>query len=184
MEKSRGKSKYRTDLTNRKQYTKYTKEYSNPIDKITWNNLWSDFWNGYKEECTNKDIRGVFDMIIFDNLEYFLPYKMGSLSIVKKKIPLRLKEDGTLDTKWLVIDWDSTIHLWKENSNAKEKRTLIYYTNTHTGGYRMSWKWRKRGRNCIFRNKTYYKLDINRTTDRNLSSILKNPDYNLDFYLK
>lgn len=177
---ARSKGRYHSDFSNLKQYRMYTKEYSNPTSLKLWNSMWIDFWNGYKDK--DKEIQGIFEKIILENLEVELPYRMGTLKIAKKKVQVKLKPDGTLNTKILAVDWGATEQLWKDNSEAKKNKVRIFHTNAHTGGYRMSWNWNRTRAN--FKNKKYYNININRTSDRVLSHILKNPDYNLDFYLK
>jgi hypothetical protein len=166
----RSKKKYTTNFTNRQQYAVYRKNFDDPVTKTVWNNIWIDF------------IKEVIKKIIYENLKYVFPYRMGALEILKRKINIRLNEDGTLNTRILPIDWPSTNALWKEDPKAKEDKILIYYSNTHTAGYIMEWHWDKSLSN--FRNKKYYCLDVNRTLDRYLAKALKEEECNLDFYLK
>jgi hypothetical protein len=176
----RNKKKFPQELSNLKQYRYYTKEYGNPTSLKNWNGLWTDFWYGFKDK--DKEIQGIFDKIIFENLEVQFPHKMGTLKIAKKKVEVRLNWYGELDTKSLAVDWEATNKLWQENPESKKNKQRIFHTNAHTGGYRMGWVWNRSKAN--FKNKRIYDIDICRTIDRKLSKALKNPDYNLDFYLK
>lgn len=176
----RSKKKFKQDFSNLKQYNMYNKEYNNTVPLRTWNNIWTDFWYGFKDK--EKEIPGIFDKIILENLELQLPHRTGTLKIAKKKVKIKLNTDNTLNTKILAVDWGSTLALWKENPESKKNKVRIFHTNAHTSGYRMSWDWDKSKAN--FRNKKFYRININRTIDRKLSKILQDPNCNLDFYLK
>jgi hypothetical protein len=76
---------------------------------------------------------GLVNIIIEDNLEYVLPYLGASICIKKdKRIPKII--DGKL-INTTPVDWVETNKLWAEDEEAKEKKLLVRYSNSHTSKY-------------------------------------------------
>lgn len=107
-----------------------------------------------------------------------LPCRLGNLGIYKREKKPYIDDNGVL--KNVNIDWANTRKLWKEDNEAFEKATKVYYQNEHTDKYLYYWKWDKGS--CNFTNKTVYKFLPIRKAVRTLSSRLKNPTTKVDYY--
>ena len=109
------------------------------------------FTTAYKEEFRNKDsiscveytkINQMFAKFIFSKLmqskKVNLPYHLGTLEIIGKKLKSTIREDGKIT---LPVDWGSTRKLWDIDEKARKQKTLLYHTNEHSNGfvYRMNW---------------------------------------------
>jgi hypothetical protein len=123
----------------------------------------------------------ISEAIMFDNFEYKLPARMGTLSIKKKKRKVYFLEDGTMVNR-MPIDWKSTLELWSEDEESKEQKKLLRHTNEHTNGYIPFWYLNVHTGN--FTNKTVYKFKSTRTNKRALAQILKDPSIKVNYYLK
>lgn len=64
------------------------------------------------------------------------------MDVVKLKQKFEF-EDGKLNTKLLLVDWNKTWNYWKSNEEAAKKKKLIYFTNEHTDNYRYKFNWDK-----------------------------------------
>lgn len=132
----------------RDSYKKYIETTESPVDIKTYMLINSDF----NKFLVNKVLEGK---------EVTLPARLGTLSIIGRKPNLKFEEGRV---KGLAPDWVKTKKLWNENEEAKEKKTLLYHTNSHTDGYRYKWNWSKR--NVMIENKTLYSLQMTRTNKR------------------
>jgi len=72
-------------------------------------------------------------IIIEDNLEYILPYLGSSLCIKKDKRIPRIVDGKLINTT--PVDWVETNKLWNNDIEAKEKKLLVRYSNSHTSKY-------------------------------------------------
>lgn len=121
----------------------------------------------------------LIELMIQDNFEYTLPFKMGKFHVVKKKVIYKLDEEGNLIRRGLPVDYAATKKLWLEDSEAKAKRIKIYHTNDHTDGYKYSFFWDKKG--ITLRPFFYYNFKPNRKNNRYLAKCIKeNPE--LEFF--
>jgi len=175
------KKKYLTDSTNQDVYKHYKKEFEGQLTLKTFNDIWVDYIYAGTELSKEKKIKGILYKMIFENYEVIFPFRMGTLRIKKKKIKVKLNKEGKVDYKRMAIDWDETRKMWKEDPIAKQNKNLLFYTNMHSQGYRMSWFWNKK--DCLFKNMSYYIINMNRTIDRYLARTLKDKQYSLEFYL-
>lgn len=101
--------------------------------------------------------KGVMDHI-FDSGIFFMPYRMGNVSIIKKK-PKRM------DSKTLPVDWQKT--------NEIGKRVL--QLNDHSNYYKFRFHWEKKS--CYVSHKSGYRLEFTRANKRRLAQIIKSGDY-------
>ena len=104
-------------------YYKYYKESNkeSKISKTLYNNIISDFNNE------------IINLIINENVEYYLPHIGSSLSIRKtKKLPSIV--NGKL-VNTAPVDWVVTNKLWKNDEEAREKKLIIRFLNNHTSKY-------------------------------------------------
>jgi hypothetical protein len=122
--------------------------------------------------------REIINKIIYANLTFKIPGRLGFLRIRKMKIKIRLKK-GKLDTNRLSIDWGSTRKLWDNDIEARENKRLIYHLNEHSEGYVHRFYWAKYF--AIVRNKCVYAFVPCRDAKRLLAKGIKENN-ELDFY--
>lgn len=118
-----------------------------------------------------KIVNGFFKFIISKVLEgeqVKLPSRTGILFVVGKKSLPKTKEDGTLTG--LAPDWHKTKLLRESNPEAKEKRTVLYHLNEHSGGMRYRYFWSKK--NIVTENQTFYSLRISWSNKKALSKLV------------
>lgn len=134
---------------------KNTTESSEPIDISTYLKI----VNSYMKFLIRK---------LFEKGEINIPERLGTLSIVGKKVKVRI-EDGEI--KGLAPDWAKTKELWDEDSVAKENKQLAYHFNEETNGVRYRFFWSKN--RVLVTNKTLYTLKMTRTNKRELASLVR-----------
>jgi len=159
----------------------YFKEYINGNKRAT---LYKDseYYISYSKYCkvideVNIAIRKV---ILEDNFDFNMPYRMGLLTIRKHKSKPYLDEEGNL-VNTLPVDWNSTLKLWEEDPNSRIKKTLVRHYNEHTKGYIAKWFYSVRQAN--FRYKSGYRFIPCRTSKLELAKILKDENNKIDYYL-
>lgn len=115
-----------------------------------------DFYKYYKENAKNpvdlktyrKVIKNFFTEIrnrmIWDNYEFIVPFRLGIISIKRKKAKLKVKDGRIVG---LPIDWDKTIKYYMkqfpDKSYTEVKHSLkdiknlkfFYHENKNTDGY-------------------------------------------------
>jgi hypothetical protein len=67
-----------------------------------------------------------------------LPVGLGQLNVIGRKQNLKMV-DGEI--RGLAPDWKSTLKLWENKPEEKEKKTVIYFFNEHTRGIRYKFGW-------------------------------------------
>ena len=143
-----------------KDYFNYFKK-NNPIlsyiNKKLYNSIISDF------------NQALVDLIIEENLTYTVPYLGSSLNIRKEKKVPRIVNGKLYNTT--PVDWVATNKLWDEDIEAKEKKLLVRYSNSHTSRYVFRIYLKKY--NYSFKNKKYYSFKPCRTFQRLLSKRIK-----------
>jgi len=126
-------------------------------------------------------------LMIYENFEFSIPARLGTLRIKKKLVEPKLDENGDLDVRSLSINYKKTKELWtklypdktpEEIKEIKDK-PLVRELNEHTDGYRFIWYWDRL--TCNIPNQSAYSLDMTRTYDRQLSNAAKTIK-NLDYY--
>lgn len=121
----------------------------------------------------------IINKIIYNNLKFLIPARLGYLEIKKSKKSPKLDKNGNLITKSLPIDHGSTLKLWQEDEEAFKTKKRIYHLNEHTEGYLLKFKWDKFS--ALIKNKSIYSFTACRKATRALASAVKqNPD--IDFY--
>tara|TARA_R110002051_G_scaffold301262_2_gene369010 strand:+ start:408 stop:914 length:507 start_codon:yes stop_codon:yes gene_type:complete len=145
----------KTDYGNYDYYKHFIANTSgNSVTRATFGQIVKDF-NGH-----------VRDRISTKGAEYTLPCKIGKIELRKLKTEVKIAEDGSIINN-LPVNWKATRELWAESESAKEKKTKIRYTNEHTEGYTFRIFYRTSKAN--FKNKSIYKMKLNRTLKRQLS---------------
>lgn len=177
----RTKGKYKTDLVTRDLY----KFYINGLDKITSikggetlgsYNIKEKKYSDILKEINDTIIR----IIILENFEFKLPFQLGSLSLKQKTTKLKVDKEGNLDTKNLAVNYKETKELWKNDLEAREKRSLIFHMNEHTNGNKVQWWWSKKGAKTQG-IKAYFFMPA-RQVKRKPAQFLNDSDYKLGFY--
>jgi hypothetical protein len=103
--------------------------------------------------------KGLIRKIMFDGYTIKLPFRLGHLSIMKKR-PRRM-------LRGITIDWAET----------KKYGKWIRYINDHTAGFRFRFFWSKK--QCMVVNREMYNLRFTRGNKRMLAKLIKTG--NVDF---
>lgn len=136
----------------RDSYKLYKKSTENPVDIKTY----IEIANGYNQHLMDK---------VLDGEKVTLPMRFGTLCIMGKKQKIRFDENGNV--KGLAPDWVKTKQLWDKNSEAKERKQLVYHTNEHSSTIRYKFLWAKS--RVLITNKTLYSLRLTRTNKREVN---------------
>ena len=131
----------------------------------------------------------ISDNIIKNSLEFKLPFRLGSILILKNKLKIRVK-DGKIQKNKMIVDWEASWNYWnKEYPNLTHNeikkfkgKQVLYQTNDHSNGYVMSWKWNKMGSKFI--NKSVYSFKPTKQNRLDLATWIKSDDKNNDYYLQ
>lgn len=140
----------------RDSYKSYKQSTENPVDIKTY----ILYANEYHKFLVEK---------VFNGDEVTLPLRSGTLSIIGRKQKITFDEEGKM--KGLAPDWVKTKQLWDSNPEAKEKKQLLYHTNSHTDNtiYRFLWS-KKR---ILTENKILYSLKMTRENKRRVHNLIK-----------
>lgn len=140
---------------------KYKKE-ALPFDKF------STIWKRYI------DVR--LQMVIFENMEFYLPLRMGEITI-------RLGGQANKITKnnkfKFIVDWGETKKKWEklyEGKSVEEiknipNKPLALVLNESTEGRKVYWRWERL--TCNHKNYTAYRIKMNRKWSKMLSDYVK-----------
>lgn len=152
-----------------KDIYKFYKSYSNnPVSPDVFRRVWDGF------------IQKVTDGIILEGKDFTMPFRLGSVGIRKQKIIVIMKDDGSIDKRYLRPDWKATKELWAQDPEAKERKQLVFHLNKHFGGYNCKWFWDKS--TCSVQNQTAYSLSMTRENKRKLSVAIFDEDVEVDYY--
>lgn len=138
-----------------------------------------DYFKFYNKDTTNPKDKKIFNEVLKDYLKmnqelisikayiFMLPQRMGRIEMRKSKKEVFIDKEGNVVNK-LVPNWKETRALWEENAEAKLKKIIIRYVNTHTQGYVFRLRYIKNSAN--FKNKSLYKMQLNREMRRATSN--------------
>lgn len=115
--------------------------------------------------------------IVFNNYEFTLPQRMGTIFMRKFKPTLKI-QDGTL-INHNPPDWKKTKELWDKDPEAREKKILVRHLNKHTRGYIFLIKYSTSKAN--FKNKSVYTFTPVRQVDQLITKATK--EYNIDTFI-
>jgi hypothetical protein len=121
--------------------------------------------------------RRIMEVIIKENLHFLMPYNLGKISVMMKKMdPITKMDDGKINRP---INWKETNKLWADRPELHGKN-FIYHTNNHTGGYIAMFKWVKR--TGYLKNALSYGFDAVKDASRMVAKELQNPFSKVDYY--
>jgi thiol-disulfide isomerase/thioredoxin len=162
----RGTGKNNASYALRELYKEYKSMSDNPVEY----KVYAELLKEYNDR--------IIKAIIYDNLEYKMPYRLGYLRLQKlKKIPFF--KDGKLIKKHISPDWKRTKEFWEkeypgltteELDLIPDKKVLIHH-NDHTDGYSARWYWDKRFSNV--KNQSCYIFKATRTAKETLAAFIK-----------
>lgn len=150
----------KSDYGMKDYYNFYKKEYSSKLSRRRYNDIITDF---------NKEIR---KLIIEESLHYYIPHIGMEMSIKKDKRKPRIVKGRLINN--IPVDWKATNELWNKDEEARKKKLLVRYNNSHTSGYVYRVYLNKY--KSKMRNKTYFKFRTNRIFQRLLSKRIKDPN--------
>jgi len=143
---SRGKNKIQDPYTMPDMYKNY-------LNKIDENSPYKVSYSVYK------DIVSMYNKKLIERLlggyKVTLPYKLGSLQVVKKKMYFKTQKN-----KRLGIDW----------ANTSKYGKVIHHLNEHSDGFKFLFFWKRKR---IVKNIMTYKLVPTRTLKRTLAKLIK-----------
>jgi len=149
-------------------YKFYIKKYNSQIDKDKYKKILEDFHLGIR------------DLMINESLIYQFPY-IGMQLIIKKDKRRPKIVDGKL-VNTTPPDWKTTNELWERDKEARDKKIVVRYNNSHTSGYVFRVYLKKFS--CNIKYRSLYKFNTNRDFQRSISKrifdINKDP---MDAYL-
>ena len=139
------------------------KNKSNAVDYKTFWEIWKDF------------IELRMQLVIYNNLEFYIPRRFGSLAVNIVGDAIRLKSNGEVKT---MPDWGATMKLRKEkypNKTPEEikgikDKPIVYYTNKNVDGKVVKFIWDKS--TCNFKYHTHYQFKPTRKWQRKLAEFV------------
>lgn len=161
----RGKRALLADTSSKDMYDFYKERCKGtPLPYRTFISIWKRFI----------DLR--LQMVIFENAEFHMPYRLGSIRVKIGGNAIKINKDGTMQ---LITDWGASKKLWEkqypgltaEEIKAIPNKERIYFLNEHTDGRVLHWHWDKMTSN--FRNKGVYRIHMNRRWKKMLNSKIK-----------
>lgn len=118
--------------------------------------------------------------IVEDNFIFNPPYLACKFRIKKYKQPIKFDSEGKIIKANLPVNWKATKEYWLKNPVAKEKKTLIYFLNDHSDGYR--YRFSKFLKKDARGNLRYYNFKPSRKHDRALAKQILSPLKNTEYY--
>lgn len=137
-----------------------TKSYTIPsfynayIDDVEKNTVYDIPYSTYRQIVTEY-FQYLRDQLIEESKCVKLPYRLGSVQIIKNKPKF-------YDKRSLRIDYQA----------SKQYDKMVFLTNEHSDFYKYRCYWCKQ--DMIVPNKTKYQLTMTRANKRNLAQIIKN----------
>jgi hypothetical protein len=121
--------------------------------------------------------RRIMDAIIEKNFHYMMPYSLGKICIMMRKLsPIAYAKTGLINR---AVNFKETNLLWKERPELR-KKSYIYYENSNTGGFMAMFKWIKTyGR---LKNGMSYSFNSVKDAKRKLAKELQNPFRKVEYF--
>lgn len=158
--------KVKSDYGKNDYYKHYSNTVENPVSKELWDNVLMDYLNSINEMISQK------------GYVFRIPCRLGTIELRKIKKEVKLDQNGNVINTFNV-NWKETKKLWLENPKAKEKGIKIRYVNKHSDGYSFRIVYIKKS--ATFKNKSVYKMLINREMRRSTEKPIMNKE--LDAFL-
>lgn len=155
-------------------YKEYKLMSKNPVSY----KVYSSFIKEYNER--------IMKGIIYDGLQYKLPYKIGYIAIRKRKKTPYFKNNKLIKDH-IGVDWKRTLESWRKkwpnltDQEIKEipnKKKLLYH-NDHTNGYSVRFFWDKQF--STIKNQSSYIFKATRTNKEKLAKFIKKNN-NLQYF--
>ena len=170
----RGKNKIQVDYGIQDIYKYYIDNAQYPLEYKKFKKTWLDL------------IKIFIHLIVYKNIDFAIPARLGILCARKRKVKAIIQEDGTVLKNKLGRNYKASWEKWlrdypdktpREIAKIKDK-SYIYYLNDHSDGYKIKWKWDKF--TTTVKNQSYYSLSITRDNKKELSNAFINhkTDYN------
>ena len=129
----------------------------------------------------------IIRLIVYRNLDFAIPARLGTISIRKIKSEPTVSKDGTVNKNKLSVNYKASWLKWVEeyptlttNQIAKlPNKKYIYHLNEHSNGYRVKWKWDKF--TATVKNQNFYSLAMTRENKQELSKAFRN--FRTDYYI-
>lgn len=157
---------YKEKVGNRMSINKRSRFY---VTRTNYCNIISEFNKSMMQE------------VIYDNFEFILPARMGTIHIVKFKPKVRIDRTGRT-TYLLPINWKVTKELWNTDPEAKENKTLVRHLNEHTNGYICKLRYDKF--KATYRWKSAYSFLPCRPFKDELAKFLQDPNREVNYYIQ
>lgn len=150
-----------------------------------------DFYNYYKNNTENpvdlKIYRKILDKynkkiaqsILEEGLDFIMPYLNFEITIRKDKRKPSIKNGKVVNNT--PVDPVATKKLWDKDEEAKNKKILVRYNNSHSSGYVFRIYCKKFRSNI--KNKNLFKFRPVRDIKRKLAQLIKDPDIKFDSFL-
>lgn len=168
MEYKQRNHQLKSDYLTKDYYKYYKNKHGGDVSPI----LYSKILNAFNS--------GIIDLVIEHNFIFYIPFLGLELFIKKDKRKPRIVNGKLVNN--IPVDWKATNALWKRDEEAKEKKLLVRYNNSHTSGYVFR-IYCKKFKSKI-RNKNIYKFKPSRKFQRTLSARIKDPNKdNYDAFL-
>jgi hypothetical protein len=145
----------------------FKKHHDRTINRNTFSNVITDF---------NLALR---DLIILENLSYTMPGINFQLVLRKEKRKPKIKDGKLLNN--IPVDFQATKALWERDAEAKRKKLLVRYNNSHTSHYVFRIYFKKFGAKIKFRS--VYKFQVNRDFKRSINTYIRDPELEVDAFL-
>lgn len=124
----------------------------------------------------------IIKTMILDNTEVILPYKLGKQRIKRRRVKYRLHKDGSLNTRYMLVDWKKTNTLWEKDPEEKAKKTIIYITNNHSNGLTYNFFWSKLPSRSKVTNIGVICFRATKANRQFLAKCIKNDQLKLNFF--
>jgi len=164
----RGKRKITTDFGAEDIYKFYKQKYKEQaLSKSKFNDIWKRYIN----------VR--LQMVIFENVDFTMPFRMGEICIRIGRQANRITKNGKFQ---FTVDWGETKKKWEnlypdktpEEIAKIPNKPLVYVLNENTDGKKVYWRWERI--TCSHKNYTVYRLKMNREWSKMLANYVKQLD--------
>lgn len=159
--------KVKVDYGMNDYYKFYQERYNKEINRTKFSSIITDF---------NLEIQ---EAIILDNFIYSMPYINFQLLLMKEKRKPTIKNGKLLNN--IPVDFKSTKKLWDRDPEAKKKKLLVRYNNSHTSHFVFRIYFKKFA--AKIKGKSAFKFQANRDFKRSINKYIKNPNVSVDAYL-